>query len=79
MGVKYPMCVRCQIQIEVEQVGALFRTTEECPAGHRAGMEPMDLMDLCVSCPKAEPQVLAGVVEERFLSKKAKHPVPKKK
>lgn len=71
---KYPMWTRCQILIEVEQLSQKFRTLEECPAGYPAGLEPGKLMDLCVACPKAEPQVLSNVK----LTSITKRPVPKK-
>lgn len=69
---KHPMWVRCQLSIQVAQTGQKFTTLEECPMGYPAGLEPNDLLDLCVACPKAEPQVLANVRLPR------RTPVPKK-
>jgi hypothetical protein len=73
------MWVRCQIQIEVKHNGQKFYTLEECPMGYPAGLEPGDLMDLCVACPKSEPQVLANIHLPKLTPvPKKKHPTPKK-
>lgn len=79
----YPMCVRCQIQIQVKQEGHSFKTMEECPAGYPPGLEPNELMDLCLGCPKAEPQPTANIripVKRTPVPKKVQRtPVPKKR
>jgi hypothetical protein len=81
--VRRQMWVRCQVGIQVEQAGSKFKTLEECPYGYPAGLEPGDLMDLCVACPKAEPQILANIraAIKRPVPKKAmiKCPVPRKR
>lgn len=68
------MWTRCQLHIEVKQVGQSFKTLEECPAGNPPGLEPSELMDRCMGCPKAEPQPTANL--QIKVPKRA--PVPKK-
>ena len=53
MGNQYPMWVKCNIQLRVEQQGKVFRTLEECPNGCPPGLEINHLWDqYCIGCPK---------------------------
>jgi len=68
--------------MQVKQVGSSFTTLEECPAGYQAGLEPNELMDLCLGCPKAEPQptisIRVPIVRTPVPKKPKRFPVPKK-
>uniref|UniRef100_A0A6H1Z8H6 Putative PD-(D/E)XK nuclease superfamily protein n=1 Tax=viral metagenome TaxID=1070528 RepID=A0A6H1Z8H6_9ZZZZ len=57
------MSVHCRMSLAMKQANGSWFTDEACPAGHAAGMEPKDLLTLCMSCPIKE-QLIAQKQEQ---------------
>jgi hypothetical protein len=59
------MAVPCSDKMQAQQVGAKFVTMTKCSQGHGPNLEPMELLEKCLTCPSK-------------IGKKRIYPVPKR-